>query len=102
VALAYIHAAGLPLPGVAHALSIAIEVGCGLLLILGFRTRAAALILTGFCMVTAASFHTNFADQTMRRHLRPLGVRQNEYFHQKLESHKASKGNPDSQQILNY
>jgi hypothetical protein len=34
-------------------------------------------------------------------HLRPLGVRQNESIHQKLESHQASKGNPDSQQTLN-
>jgi hypothetical protein len=29
-----------------------------------------------------------------------LGVRQNESIHQKLESHQASKGNPDSQQTL--
>jgi len=36
----------------------------------------------------------------MRFHLRPLGVRQNESIHQKLESHQASKGNPDSQQTL--
>ena len=32
---------------------------------------------------------TGFA-QTMRFHLRPLGVRQNESIHQKLESHQAS------------
>jgi hypothetical protein len=38
--------------------------------------------------------------QTMRFHLHPLGVRQNESIHQKLESHQASKGNPDSQQTL--
>jgi hypothetical protein len=42
---------------------------------------------------------TGFA-QTMWFHLRPLGVRQNESIHQKLESHQASKGNPDSQQTL--
>jgi hypothetical protein len=29
-----------------------------------------------------------------------LGVRQNESIHQELESHQASKGNPDSQQTL--
>jgi hypothetical protein len=43
---------------------------------------------------------TGFA-QTMWLHLRPLGVRQNESVHQKLESQQASKGNPDSQQTLN-
>jgi hypothetical protein len=32
----------------------------------------------------------------------PLGVRQNESIHQKLESHQASKGNPDSQQTLEH
>ena len=42
---------------------------------------------------------TGFA-QTMWFHLRPLGVRQNESIHQKLESYQASKGNPDSQQTL--
>src|SRR6267142_2593737 len=36
----------------------------------------------------------------MRFHLCPLGVSQNESIHQKLESHQASKGNPDSQQTL--
>jgi putative oxidoreductase len=65
-ALAYISAAGLPLS--AYALSIAIEVGCGLLLILGFHTKAVALILAGFCIVTAGSFHTNFADQNQMIH----------------------------------
>jgi hypothetical protein len=42
---------------------------------------------------------TGFA-QTMWFHLRPLGVRQNESIHQKLESHQAFEGNPDSQQTL--
>jgi hypothetical protein len=42
---------------------------------------------------------TGFA-QTMWFHLRPLGVRQNESIHQKLESHQAFEGNPVSQQTL--
>ena len=42
---------------------------------------------------------TGFA-HTMRLHLLPLGVCQNESIHQKLESHQASKGNPNSQQTL--
>jgi putative oxidoreductase len=66
--LAYISAAGLPLPYVAYALSIAIEVGCGILLVLGLHTRTVALILAGFCVVTAVSFHTNFADQNQMIH----------------------------------
>src|SRR6478752_3714952 len=38
--------------------------------------------------------------QTMRLHLRPLGVRQYESFHLKLESQPSLKWNPDSQQAL--
>src|ERR1700675_606404 len=38
--------------------------------------------------------------QTMRLHLRPLGVRQYESFHLKLESQPSRGWNPDSQQAL--
>src|SRR6476646_7001795 len=40
--------------------------------------------------------------QTMRLHLRPLGVRQYESFHLKLESQPSLKWNPDSQQALEH
>jgi hypothetical protein len=36
----------------------------------------------------------------MRLHLRPLGVRQYESFHPKLESRSNQNGNPESQQAL--
>jgi putative oxidoreductase len=41
-------------------LAIAVEVGGGALILIGYRTRAAALVLAGFCVVTAALFHTKF------------------------------------------
>src|ERR1700675_3617616 len=40
--------------------------------------------------------------QTMRLHLRPLGVRQYESFHLKLESQPSRGWNPDSQQALDH
>src|ERR1700688_5038223 len=40
--------------------------------------------------------------QTMRLHLRPLGVRQYESFHLKLESQPSHGWNPDSQQALGH
>ena len=53
----------LPLPPpVAYAGAIAVEVGCGLLIIVGYQTRVAAGIFCLFCLATAAFFHTNFAD----------------------------------------
>lgn len=46
-------------------LVIALELGGGLLLVAGFKTRLIALALAGFSIVSAALFHSNLADQTM-------------------------------------
>jgi len=43
--------------------TVAFEIGAGALVALGYRTRAIALLLAGFCLVTAAIFHHRFADQ---------------------------------------
>lgn len=59
---AYMTASGVPavlLPAV-----IATEVLGALAIILGWKTRAAALLLAGFSLLTAAVFHNNLADQT--------------------------------------
>jgi len=53
----------LPLPApLAYAGAVAVEIGCGVLMIVGFQTRAAAGVLALFCVATAVFFHTNFAD----------------------------------------
>jgi putative oxidoreductase len=44
-------------------LVIALEVGGALAIILGWRTRAAALILAGFTLLAAVLFHSAFAEQ---------------------------------------
>ena len=44
-------------PGALLPLAIAVEVGCGALILIGFYTRAAALILAAFCVATAVLFH---------------------------------------------
>jgi putative oxidoreductase len=48
--------------------AIAIEVGGGLLLAIGWQTRCAALALAIFCIVTAVMFHLNFADRNQVLH----------------------------------
>jgi putative oxidoreductase len=63
-----IRAAGLPLPPLALALSVVVELGGGLLLVAGFRTRIAAAALALFSLATAVSFHSNFADQNQMIH----------------------------------
>jgi putative oxidoreductase len=64
----YISAAGLPAPLAAYAIAVVIEVGGGILLVLGFQTRIVALVMAVFTVATAASFHHNFADQDQMMH----------------------------------
>jgi site-specific DNA recombinase len=51
-------------------------------------------------VVASAASRVRRLTQTMRRHLRPLGVRQDESVHPKLESRPSPKRNPESQQAL--
>jgi putative oxidoreductase len=61
--IALIESSKLPLPPqLSYAGAIAVEVGCGLLIILGYQTRIVAGIFCLFCLATAVFFHTNFAD----------------------------------------
>lgn len=50
-------------PGVLLPLVIALEIGGGLALIIGWQTRLAATALAGFSVVAALIFHANLADQ---------------------------------------
>jgi len=43
--------------------TIAFEIGAGLLIVLGYRTRILAWLLAGFCVATALIFHHQFSDQ---------------------------------------
>lgn len=67
--IGYITASGLPLPMLAYAAAVAVEVGGGLLLVLGFHTRLAALALAGFSVVTGLAFHNAVGDQNQMIHL---------------------------------
>ena len=63
-----IRAAGLPLPTVALAVAVAVELGGGLLLVAGLRTRIVATALALFTLAAAVAFHSNFADQNQMIH----------------------------------
>jgi putative oxidoreductase len=56
------HRIGLPLPGAAYAVALAIEIGVGVLFLLGFRARVSALILAGWCIATAFAEHYHPGD----------------------------------------
>ena len=63
-----IESAGLPLARFGAAIAIIVEVGLGLLLLLGWRVRPVAAALVVWCFLTAVFFHRNFADQNMMIH----------------------------------
>ena len=63
-----IRAAGLPLAPLGWAVALAVEIGLGLLLLVGWRVRPVAAALALWCVITAVFFHRNFADQNMMIH----------------------------------
>ena len=65
---AYIAAHGLPLPMISYLVAVAIELGGGILLVVGYQTRIVAGVMAVFTVVTALVFHTNFADHNMVLH----------------------------------
>jgi putative oxidoreductase len=66
--VAKISAVGLPVPPLAFAVAVIVELGGGLLLIAGYRVRLIAVALALFSLVTAAWFHSTFADQNQMIH----------------------------------
>ncbi|GHC87009.1 LysR family transcriptional regulator [Pseudorhodoferax aquiterrae] len=57
----YIGSAGLPLPQLGAALAIVVELGLGLALLVGFKTRLAAAVLAVFTLAASFFFHNYWA-----------------------------------------
>ncbi len=55
--------AAMGVPGALLPLVIALEVGGAVAVILGYRTRLAAFLLAGFCVLSALIFHRALGDQ---------------------------------------
>lgn len=66
--LQYIAMGGLPLPVAAYVVAVLIEVGGGILFLLGWQTRLMGGLLALFSLVTALVFHTHFADHNQQIH----------------------------------
>jgi putative oxidoreductase len=43
-------------------LAIVVQIGCGALVVVGYQTRFAALMLAGFCVIATVLFHSNFSE----------------------------------------
>jgi len=67
-ALAERYMAAFGVPAALLPLVIAVEIGGGLMILLGLQTRWAAAALAVFCMAAAVIFHTNFADRNQVIH----------------------------------
>src|SRR5438105_14437120 len=65
---AMIAAAGLPVPPLAYAVAVALELGGGLLLVAGYQVRPVAAALAIFCIAAGVAFHSNIADQNQMIH----------------------------------
>jgi putative oxidoreductase len=66
--IGYIASVGLPLPQVAFAGALLIEIVGSLLLVVGYKTRFVAAGLAAFSIVTAAFFHSALGDQNQFIH----------------------------------
>src|SRR5258708_1058831 len=66
--LGFIASGGLAFPVLAYLVAIVIEVGGGMLLILGYQSRIVASVMAVFTVAAALSFHRNFADQNAMVH----------------------------------
>ncbi|MER8476432.1 DoxX family protein [Mesorhizobium sp. M0142] len=68
MAQGYIASAGLPAPLLGYLIAIIVEVGGGVLLVIGYQTRIIALVLAGFSVAAALAFHHDLADQNQLIH----------------------------------
>ena len=76
-AVGYIASQHLPLPTLVAVLTIAIEIGGGLALVVGFRARQAALLLAGFTLLAAFIFHAFWAAADAARTMQQINFLKN-------------------------
>ena len=55
--MAYFSNLHLPMVGAAYALTLAVEIGIGILFLVGYRARLTGLILAAWCIATAFAAH---------------------------------------------
>ena len=68
-ATGYIESSGLPFATLGLIAAIAVELGGGLLLAFGYKTRWVAAVLAAFSIVTGLIFHHAVSDQNQMIHL---------------------------------
>ena len=61
---AYFAKIGVPVPDIAYIVAVAVELGVGILFLVGFKTRIMATVLAVFTVATAVLGHGELAQQT--------------------------------------
>jgi|ERR1700674_1206028 putative oxidoreductase len=64
----FIASVGLPFASLGWLIAVLVEVGGGVLLMIGFHARPVSIVLAAFALVTGVFFHRNFADQNQMIH----------------------------------
>lgn len=75
--MSYMTSAGLPMPQVLLVLTILIEVGCGLLVLLGLKARWAALIIALFLIPVTIVFHNPWASPADQQQMQMITAMKN-------------------------
>jgi putative oxidoreductase len=68
----YIGSVGLPMPAVAAAIAIVVELGAGIALLLGYKTRIAAIVLAVFTLAASFFFHAYWAAPEAQKMMQTL------------------------------
>ena len=63
---AYFAKTGVPAPEIAYVVAVAVELGVGILFLLGVKTRVMAVVLAVFTVATAVLAHANFGDMQQK------------------------------------
>jgi putative oxidoreductase len=66
--MAYFTREHLPVVGAAYALTLAVELGGGVLFLVGYRARVVALVLAAWCVATGFVAHYHPGDQAQMIH----------------------------------
>jgi putative oxidoreductase len=69
----FITDAGLPLPQLVYAGTVALELGGGLLLLVGYQARLVALAFAVFCIAAAVVFHPSLSDPSFLKNIAIAG-----------------------------
>jgi putative oxidoreductase len=59
---------GLPLPPVAYSIAVLVELGGGIMLLIGLKARRSALVLAFWCVATAIVVHLQPGDRSQMVH----------------------------------